>query len=243
MAGHSKWANIKRRKEKVDAQRGKIFTKVAREIIVAARQGGGDPETNFRLKAAITRAKEANLPNDNIIRAIKRGTGDSAADALEEIIYEGYGPGGVAVLMNVVTDNRNRTVGEIRHIFSRSGGNLGESGCVSWMFEQKGLILLEKDAVKLDEDEVMMLALEAGAEDLKTEEDSYEIITSPSDFNSVQDDLVSKGVVIAASEITMIPKTYVELEGKQADQMLRLIDALEDHDDIQEVSSNFSEKE
>lgn len=243
MAGHSKWANIKRRKEKVDAQRGKIFTKVAREIIVAARQGGGDPEANFRLKAAIMRAKEANLPNDNITRAIKRGTGELGGSTLEEIVYEGYGPGGAAVLMNVVTDNRNRTVGEIRHLFSRSGGNLGETGCVSWMFEQKGLILLDRDEVKLDEDEVMMLALEAGAEDLKTEEDSYEIITAPSDFAEVRDDLEKKGIDIAASELTMIPETYVELEGKQAEQMLKLIDSLEDHDDIQDVSSNFSEKD
>lgn len=242
MAGHSKWANIKRRKEKVDAQKGKVFTKIAREIIVAARQGGGDPEANFRLKAAILRAKEANLPNDNIMRAIKRGTGELSGDNLEEIVYEGYGPGGAAVLMNVVTDNRNRTVGEIRHIFSRNGGNLGESGCVSWMFEQKGLILLEKDVVKLDEDEIMLLALEAGAEDLKVEEDSFEIITSPSDLSSVRDELESKGITIAVSEITMIPKTYVELEGKQAEQMLRLIDALEDHDDIQDVWSNFNEK-
>lgn len=239
MAGHSKWANIKRRKEKVDAQKGKVFTKLAREIIVAARQGGGDPEVNYRLKAAIQRAKEANIPNENIERAIKRGTGELSGASYEEITYEGYGPGGAAVLMRIVTDNRNRTAAEIRHIFAKNGGNLGEAGCVSWMFEQKGFLILDRSEVTANEDEIMMLALDSGAEDMKTEEDSYEITTAPSDFAEVRAAFEQEKIPLAVAELTMIPKTTVKLSGKAAEQMLKLVEALEEHDDVQSVYSNY----
>jgi len=239
MSGHSKWANIKRRKEKVDAQKGKIFTKLAREIIVAARQGGGDPDANYRLKAAIQRAKEANIPNENIERAIKRGTGELSGVDYEEITYEGYGPGGAAVLMQIVTDNRNRTAAEIRHIFTKNGGNLGEAGCVAWMFEQKGLIILDRSEVTASEDDIMMLALDSGAEDMKTEEDSYEIITVPSDFVGVRAAFEQEKIPMALAELAMIPKTTVKLTGKEAEQMNKLIEAIEEHDDVQNVYSNY----
>ncbi len=237
MSGHSKWSTIKRKKARVDAQRGKIFTRLSREIIVAARLGGGDPDANPRLKAAIQRAKEANIPNENIQRAIQKGTGELGAAAYEELIYEGYGPGGVAVMLEIMTDNRNRTAGEIRHLFSRHGGNLGEAGCVSWMFSKKGVIVVEKDG--LDEDELMLNALEAGAEDVKTEEDEFEIITAPEDFEQVRRALVEKGVPIAEAQVTMVPQSTVKLTGKEAEQMMRLMEALEDHDDVQEVYANF----
>ncbi|WP_027357152.1 YebC/PmpR family DNA-binding transcriptional regulator [Desulfofundulus thermocisternus] len=237
MAGHSKWSTIKRKKARVDAQRGKLFTRLSREIIVAARLGGGDPEANPRLKAAIQRAKEANIPNENIQRAIQKGTGELGGTAYEELVYEGYGPGGVAVMLEIMTDNRNRTAGEIRHLFSRHGGNLGEAGCVSWMFTKKGVIVVEKDG--LDEDELMLAALEAGAEDMKTEEDEFEIITAPEDFDRVRQALEEKGVPIAEAQVTMVPRSTVRLTGQEAEQMMRLIEALEDHDDVQEVYANF----
>ncbi|RKO67613.1 YebC/PmpR family DNA-binding transcriptional regulator [Desulfofundulus salinus] len=237
MSGHSKWSTIKRKKAKVDAQRGKLFTRLSREIIVAARLGGGDPDANPRLKAAIQRAKEANIPNENIQRAIQKGTGELGAANYEELIYEGYGPGGVAVMLEIMTDNRNRTAGEIRHLFSRHGGNLGEAGCVSWMFSKKGVIVVEKDG--LDEDELMLNALEAGAEDVKTEEDEFEIITAPEDFEQVRRALVEKSVPIVEAQVTMVPQSTVKLTGKEAEQMMRLMDALEDHDDVQEVYANF----
>jgi YebC/PmpR family DNA-binding regulatory protein len=237
MSGHSKWSTIKRKKAKVDAQRGKLFTRLSREIIVAARLGGGDPDANPRLKAAIQRAKEANIPNENIQRAIQKGTGELGAANYEELIYEGYGPGGVAVMMEIMTDNRNRTAGEIRHLFSRHGGNLGEAGCVSWMFSKKGVIVVEKDG--LDEDELMLTALEAGAEDMKTEEDEFEIITAPEDFEKVRQVLVEKGIPIAEAQVTMVPQSTVKLAGQEAEQMMRLMEALEDHDDVQEVYANF----
>ncbi|HHW42922.1 YebC/PmpR family DNA-binding transcriptional regulator [Desulfofundulus thermobenzoicus] len=241
MSGHSKWSTIKRKKAKVDAQRGKIFTRLAREIIVAARQGGGDPDANPRLKAAIQRAKEANIPNENIQRAIQKGTGELGGANYEEIVYEGYGPGGVAVMLEIMTDNRNRTAGEIRHLFSRYGGNLGESGCVSWMFEKKGLIVVDRDG--LDEDELMLAALEAGAEDMRTEDESFEIITAPAEFEQVRSALVEKGIPVSEAEVTMVPQSTVKLTGKEAEQMMRLMDALEDHDDVQEVYANFELEE
>lgn len=240
MAGHSKWSTIKRKKARVDAQRGKIFTKLAREIIVAAKQGGGDPEANIRLKNAIARAKEANVPNENIQRAIQRGTGEAGDANYEEIIYEGYGPGGTAVMLEIMTDNRNRTAGEIRHLFSKYGGNLGETGCVSWMFDTKGLIIVEKESNPgLDADGFLLLALDAGAIDIREEDDSLEVITEPSQLSQVKDVLEVEGVNIGHSSIARIPKTTVTLSGEQAEQMLKLMDALEDHDDVQEVYANF----
>jgi len=239
MSGHSKWATIKRKKAKVDAARGKIFTRLAREIIIAARQGGGDPDNNVRLKTAIQRAKEANIPNDNIMRAVQKGAGELGAGSYEEITYEGYGPGGVAVLLDIMTDNRNRTAGEIRHMFSRHGGNLGETGCVAWMFEKKGLIVIDRSENSLDEDDLMLLALDAGAEDFKSEEDSYEVITSPEGISAVKEALEQSGFRIEDADVTMVPQTEVKLSGAEAEQMLRLMDALEEHDDVQYVYVNF----
>lgn len=238
MSGHSKWSTIKRKKAKVDAQRGKIFTRLSKEIIVAARLGGGDPDNNPRLKAAIMRAKEANIPNDNIQRAIMKGTGELGGGNYEELIYEGYGPGGVAVMMEIMTDNRNRTAGEIRHLFAKNGGNLGETGCVAWQFQKKGLIVVEPGS-DLNEDDLLLAALDAGAEDMKTEEDSYEIYTAPEEVEAVRQKLVEQGIVVAAAEVTMLPQTTVKLSGKEAEQMLKLMEALEDHDDVQEVYANF----
>lgn len=244
MAGHSKWANIKHRKAKVDAQKGKIFTKLGREIIVAARQGGADPNANFRLKIAIQKAKEANMPNDNIQRAIQRGVGGTEGANYEELVYEGYGPGGVAILIQAMTDNRNRTAGEIRHLFSKNGGNLGETGCVAWMFEQKGVIRIEPDIEAgeepLDEEELMLQALEAGALDVTVEVDSAEIFTSPDELESVKQALVDMGYRIAFAEVTLVPQNTVEVTDKdQAVKLLKLMDALDDHDDIQGAFSNF----
>jgi len=240
VSGHSKWANIKRRKAKVDEQRGKVFTKLGREIIIAAKHGGPDPSGNMRLKMAIQKAKEANMPQDTITRAIQRGSGDIEGVSYEEVVYEGYGPSGVAVLINIATDNRNRTAGEIRHILSRNGGNLGESGCVSWMFNRRGLIVVPVEDAKLSEDDLMMLALEAGAEDMRTEEGSYEITSEPDDFETVRKALTDAGVQPAEAEITMIPQTTVEITNEEdALKVLRLMDLLEDHDDVQSVTANF----
>lgn len=238
MSGHSKWSTIKRKKAKVDAQRGKVFTRLSKEIIMAAKAGGGDPEGNMRLKTAIQKAKEANIPNENIQRAIMKGTGELGGGNFEEIVYEGYGPGGVAVMMEILTDNRNRTAGEIRHLFSRYGGNLGETGCVSWMFDKKGLIMVDK-ASGANEDDLLLAVLEAGAEDMKVEEDSFEIYTEPESLESVRENLAAQGCVIADAEITMLPQTSVNLAGNEAEQMLKLMDSLEDHDDVQEVYANF----
>ncbi|MBM7855112.1 YebC/PmpR family DNA-binding regulatory protein [Desulfohalotomaculum tongense] len=239
MAGHSKWANIKRKKAKVDAQRGKIFTRLTKEIILAAKLGGGDPAGNMRLKAALEKAKEANLPKDKIERAILKGTGQLSASNLEQIVYEGYGPGGVAVLMNITTDNRNRTAGEIRHIFSKHNGNLGESGCVSWMFDRKGLLVVEKENAGIEEDDLMMMVLEAGAEDMKVEDDVYEIYTAADDFTEVYKNLEAKNIPVAEAEITMIPQTTVKLQGEEAEKMMKLLEVLEEHDDVDDVYSNF----
>lgn len=239
MSGHSKWATIKRKKAKTDAQRGKLFTRLAKEIMVAARNGGKDPEGNMQLKTAIQKAKEANIPNENIMRAIQRGAGEQGGANYEEFFYEGYGPGGVAVMLEMMTDNRNRTASEIRHIFSRNGGSLGESGCVAWIFQDKGLILVEKTEDSDYEDELMLLALEAGAEDMKTGEDSYEITTEPGEFETVREALEKGGVAIAFAEVTKIPLNTISLEGKEAEQMLKLAEAFEDHDDVQNVYTNF----
>ncbi|ADG82041.1 hypothetical protein Tfer_0134 [Thermincola ferriacetica] len=239
MAGHSKWANIKHRKAKQDAQKGKIFTKLGKELIVAVKQGGGDPEANPRLKAVIQKCREANMPMDNINRTIAKATGELAGVNYEEIVYEGYGPGGVAVLLNVTTDNRNRTAGEIRHLFSKHGGNLGESGCVAWMFENKGLITLNKEEVTMDGDDLMLLVLDAGAEDMKEEDDMIEIITAPEDLHKVKEVLTAQGLKPEVAELTMLPKSTVAVQGDEAVKMMKLMDLLEDHDDVQAVYANF----
>lgn len=243
MSGHSKWANIKRKKTKEDDKRGKVFARLAKEITVAAREGGGDPEGNPRLKAVIQRAKEANIPNENINRAIQRGIGEQAGTGYEEVVYEGYGPGGVAIMIEALTDNRNRTAGEIRHLFSRNGGSLGEAGCVSWMFAKKGLIVLEKDKTSLDEDELLQMAIEAGALDFKVDDNSIEITTGPADFSVLKEVIIKRAIPIEIAELTMIPQSSLLLEGKEAEQMLRLLDALEEHDDVQEVYTNFELKD
>ena len=239
MSGHSKWAQIKHKKAVVDAKRGKIFSKIAKEIAVAARLGGGDPDGNPRLRTVLENAREVNMPGENIKRAIMKGTGELPGVSYEESIYEGYGPGGTAILLEVLTDNKNRTVPEIRHIMTKNSGNLGEAGCVAWMFEKKGYILVEK--TKIDEDSLMSAALEAGAEDMKNDpgEDSYEIITAPEDVNKVKAALEAGGIPVSLAEITMLPKSYVALDGKSAEQIIRLVDALEDHEDIQNVYTNF----
>ena len=236
MSGHSKWHSIKHKKGALDAKRGKLFTKLIKEITVAAR-GGGDPDANARLRKAISDAKAANMPNDTIDRAIKRGTGELEGVNYEEITYEGYGPSGVAVMVDAMTDNRNRTVAEIRHIFGKNGGNLGASGAVSWMFEKKGYIVVDKAAKP--EDELFEIITDAGAEDLRDDEDSFEIITAPEDFDAVLDAVKKSGIEPQVAEIEMVPKEYKRLEGAEAKQMLKLMETLEDHDDVQKVSANF----
>ncbi|MEN2984043.1 MAG: YebC/PmpR family DNA-binding transcriptional regulator [Dictyoglomaceae bacterium] len=238
MSGHSKWANIKHRKAAADAKKGKLFSNLSKEIIIAAKQGGGNPETNPRLRAAIERAKEANMPKENIERAIRRGTGEIPGATYEEVVYEGYGPGGVAIMVEVVTDNKNRTASEIRRIFTKHGGNLGEAGCVSWIFEEKGSIFIDKDSVK-DEDQLLSDALEAGAEDVKIDPDSIEIVTSPQDFSSVKNILIEKGYKINSAEITKIPKNVVPVQDEDAEKVLKLMEELEDHDDVQKTYANF----
>lgn len=237
MSGHSKWAQIKHKKAKTDLERGKAFSKLIRLITVAARQGGGNPENNPRLRLAIQKAREMNMPQENIEKAIKKGTGELEGVAYEEIIYEGYGPGGVAIMVEATTDNRNRTTAEIRHLFSKHGGNLGETGCVSWVFERKGLISFEKG--KVDEEEVMAVAIDAGAEDIRSTETTIDVITAPEDFDRVKEAIERSGLQYAVAQVTMVPKTTVSVEGKQAQQVLSLIEALEDHDDVQEVYANF----
>ena len=237
MSGHSRWSQIKRKKGKADVQRGKLFSKILREITVAAKHGGGDPKGNLRLKAAVESAKAANMPADNIKRAIMRGTGELPGVTYEEVNYEGYGPGGAAVFLRALTDNRNRTVAEIRHILSKHNGNLGENGCVSWLFEKKGYFVIEKAAI--DEEKLLDIVLSAGADDMKEDGDNFEIFTSPESFEKVKSALESARVAIAASEVTMIPQNYVKLEGKDAQTMIKLIETLEDHEDVQNVWSNF----
>lgn len=237
MAGHSKWANIKHRKGAEDAKRGKIFTKLVKEIIVAARMGGGDPNANPRLRAAIQNAKSNNLPKDKVERSIKKGTGELEGVNYEETNYEGYGPGGAAVLVESMTDNKNRTVSDIRHIFSKHGGKLGENGCVDWMFDKKGWIAVKKS--KVDEETLMTVALDAGAEDIREEDqENYEIITPPEAIEDVKAALNEAEIPYENDEVTMLPQSYINLAGKEAEQMYRLMDALDDNDDVQKVYTN-----
>lgn len=237
MSGHSKWHSIKHKKGALDAKRGKLFTKFIKEITVAARTGGGDPDANARLRKAILDAKAGNMPNETIDRAIRRGTGEEEGVNYEEITYEGYGPGGVALLIQSMTDNRNRTVAEIRHLFSKNGGNLGEAGSVGWMFEKKGYIVVSKS--DKSEEELFDLVIEAGADDLRDDEDNFEIITSPEAFEGVQSAVKSAGIEPQVAEVEFVPQNYIRLEGADARQMLKLMEALEDHEDVQKVSANF----
>lgn len=237
MSGHSKWHTIKHKKGALDAKRGKLFTKIIKEMTVAARLGGGKIEENPRLRKVVTEAKGANMTNDTIERAIKRGTGELEGVQYEEITYEGYGIGGVAVMLETMTDNRNRTVAELRHLFSKNGGNLGESGSVAWLFDKKGLIVVDKSAKT--EDELFELVTEAGADDLKDEAESFEIYTAPENFDAVLDAVKSAKIEPEAAEVSMIPQTFVKLEGDDAKKMLKLYDALEDHDDVQNIYANF----
>jgi YebC/PmpR family DNA-binding regulatory protein len=241
VAGHSKWANTKHRKARVDAQKGKIFTKIARELTVAAREGGDDLNANFRLRLAVQKARENNMPGDNIQRAIQKGVGGQEGSSFDQVNYEGYAVGGVAVLLEILTDNRNRTAAEIRHIFSRHGGSLGELGCVSWIFNRKGAISVSSKEKTVDEDDLMLLALEAGAEDVTAEGDgSYTIITGVENFESVKQTLLDQGLEIVSDEVTMLPSTAVAIADQDdASKIIRLMEALDDHDDVQNVYANF----
>ena len=241
MSGHSKWHSIKHKKGALDAKRGRMFTKLIKEITIAARIGGGDAEGNPRLRKAIQDAKAVNMPADNIKRAVQKGTGELEGGQIEEIMYEGYGPGGVAMLVEVVTDNRNRTVSEIRHVFSKNGGNMGESGSVSWMFHKKGYIGIDKS--KADEDTLMTLAIDAGADDFQSDESSFEIYTAPEAFEGVLNAIKGKGIETVSAEVSMIPQTQVKVEGKTAQQVLKLMEALDEHDDVQHVYANFDIEE
>jgi len=236
MSGHSKWSSIKHKKAATDAKRGKIFTKLIKEITVAARLGGGDQEANPRLRSAIQAAKSENMPKDNVERAIKKGTGELEGVNYEEIIYEGYGPGGAAVLVESLTDNKNRTVADIRSIFGKNGGNLGENGCVAWMFDKKGYIAVDSKSV--DEETLMEAALEAGAEDIKEDNGNFEVITAPGDFETVKEAIDKASIACIDAEVTMLPQTTTNLSGKEAEQMIRLIEMLEDCDDVQKVYNN-----
>jgi len=237
MSGHSKWATIKRKKGKADTERGRIFTRLIKEITLAARQGGGDPEANPRLRTAIVQAKSANMPADNIERAIKKGTGELPGVVYEEVSYEGYGPGGVAILVEAATDNRNRTTSEIRHLFTRYGGSLGSAGCVSWIFDRRGLIIVDKD--KCEEETLMELALEAGALDMKPDDGTFWVVTPPHNFEKVKEALELKKIEIASADLTKIPQITKRLEGKEAEQMLKLMEAIEQQADVQNVYANF----
>jgi YebC/PmpR family DNA-binding regulatory protein len=236
MSGHSKWANIKHRKGAEDARRGKVFTKIIKEIMLAARTGGGDPAGNPRLRSALISARTSNMPKDNIERAIKKGTGELEGVTYEESFYEGYGPGGAAVLVESLSDNKNRTVADIRHIFNKAGGNMGENGCVAWMFHKKGWLSVKKEDA--DEEKLMSVALDAGAEDIRDEEENFEVITMPEDFEAVKKALDDASIPYADPEVTMLPQSYVSLTGKEAEQMMKLMEALEDNDDVQKVYTN-----
>lgn len=236
MSGHSKWSTIKHKKQAVDAKRGKIFTKLIKEITVAARMGGGDPNSNPRLRTAIAAAKSENMPKDNLERAIKKGTGELEGVNYEEIVYEGYGPGGAAIMVEVLTDNKNRAVADIRHIFTKHGGNIGANGCVAWMFDKKGCIDIQKDGI--DEEAVMEISIDAGAEDVLEEEKIFEIITAPEDFESVKAAIDNASIPYFSAEITMLPQTTSNLTGKEAEQMFKLMESLDDCDDVQKVYTN-----
>ena len=238
MSGHSKWANIKRKKGANDAIRGKITTKIGHEITIAVRMGGADPTGNMRLKLALSKAKANNIPKDNINRAIQKGLGATEGSNYEEITYEGYGPGGSAIMLDILTDNRNRTAADVRHLFSRFGGNMGETGCVGWMFKQKAVFVVEKETFD-DEDELLNIVLEAGAEDMRAEEDIFEITADPADFEAIEKALGEKGIEAASAEITMVPDNTVKVEGKDAEKLQNLIDALEENDDVQNVYGNY----
>jgi YebC/PmpR family DNA-binding regulatory protein len=237
MSGHSKWSTIKHKKGKTDAARGKIFTKIIREITSAAKIGGGDPDANPRLRLAIDKAKDANMPNDNIERAIAKGTGGGEGVSLEEVTYEGYGPGGVAIMVEAMTDNKQRTVAEVRSIFTKGGGNLGSSGCVSYLFSKKGSLVYEKKAV--DEETLAMEAIDAGAEDIHSEESTIEIVSSPDNYEKVREALKAKGFTPSSAEVTMVPSTTVKLLGEEAQKVIKLVESLEEHDDVQNVHANF----
>ncbi len=240
MSGHNKWSTIKHKKARTDEKKGKEYTRIAKEIIIAVRAGGGDPEGNSKLKLAIQKAKAVNMPNENITRAIKKGTGELESEAIEEILYEGYAPAGVAVMLDIATDNRNRTASDIRHLFSKHGGNLGETGCVSWMFQRSGLITILRENIKEDMEDFMLKAIEYGAEDVREDEETVEIITTPDNFLEVKDAL-EKEIPIEEADIEMIPQNTVELSDLEtAVKVMKLIDALEDHDDVQKVYANFS---
>ena len=241
MSGHSKWHNIAAKKGKADAARGKVFTKLGREILVAVKQGGPDPAGNSKLKDIIAKCKANNMPNDTINNAIKKASGEGSNAVYEDIVYEGYGPSGVAVIVNASTDNRNRTAADVRHVFSKAGGNLGTNGCVSYMFEKKGVIVIEKEGCPAGEDDLMMEALEAGAEDMSAEEEVYQITTAPSDFTAVTESLSAKGIEFLEAGVQMVPSNYISLDEKASEKMQRLIDNLEDLDDVSEVFHNWEE--
>ena len=237
MSGHSKWASIKHKKGAADAKRGKLFTQIIKELTVAARDGGGDPDSNPRLRTVIADAKAANMPQDNIKRAIRRGTGEEPGVSYEEVTYEAYGPGGVALLIEVLTDNTNRAVGEIRHLLSKHGGNLGTSNSVAWMFDKQGYIVVEKTGV--DEETLMSVAIDAGADDFQEEGDTWEVVSAPEVYDQVLEAVKTTGVVPVSAQLAMLPKNHIKIEGKQAQQLLKLMDLLEDQDDVQHVWSNF----
>lgn len=242
MSGHSKFANIKHKKEKNDAKKGKIFTMLGREIAVAVKAGGADPANNGKLRDVIAKAKANNMPNDTIDRSIKKAAGGGDDVNYETVVYEGYGPNGVAIIVEVLTDNRNRAAANVRNAFTKGGGNMGTSGCVSFMFDEKGLIVVDKEEVDIDEDEMMLLAIDAGAEDVASEEDSYEITTSPDDFSAVREALEQSGIPMASAEVTMIPQTYTELTGEEEiKKMNKILDLLDDDDDVQNVYHNWDE--
>ena len=241
MSGHSKWHNIAAKKGKADAARGKIFTKLGRELLIAVKQGGPDPAGNSKLKDVIAKCKANNMPNDTIKNAIKKASGEGNTESYEEITYEGYGPNGVALIVNVSTNNKNRTAADLRHVFDRAGGNLGTSGCVSYLFNKKGIIVIDKTTTNLSEDDLMLIAIDSGAEDFSIEEEVYEITTAPGDFTAVREALEKEGLEFVEADIQMIPTTYIQLDEKTAERMQRLIDNLEDLDDVMDVYHNWEE--